>query len=231
MQPPVVGTKLHRKDKIIYPYYQKRAMKQKWKVLAIIYVVEFLSLVYLLHLIGLLDSTKTVSEIIVGILVGFATVFIHWGVIRYFDKKDIIGNLLSEIKINQKLLQPLSDSVPKALDRYIHPSEDYKLPEGLYFEKSSFSALSGKLGVLDEIRRTKLFQYYSDLKYIEEEYKKFENISGVCLTQLSYDKTNEKLLKASGRLNCNTNSKREEFLRYNKKTYDLGQELLNSLIK
>lgn len=204
-------------------------MKQKWKVLAIIYGVEFLFIVYLLILNGLLDSTKAVSEVIVGILVTLVNLFIHWGVIRYFDKKDIIGNLLSEIKINQKLLKPLSDSVPMALDRYIHNLEDYKLPDGLYFEKSSFSALSGKLGVLDEMIRTKLFQYYSDLKYIEEEYTKFENISGVRLTQLSYDKTNEKLLKASGRLNCNNNSKREDFLRYNKKTYDLGQELLNNL--
>ena len=144
-------------------------------------------------------------------------------------KKYTSRALLSEIEANQKRLQPLSDSVAKVLDSDIEVSEEYTLPKELSFDRTIYSALSDKIGLLDDKSIKKVVQYYVEIKYIEEQYKKLELIHGVPLSYLLVIEFDEK----SGRFNYNNNSPTwgeiEKFLRCTEKVYNLGRELIECL--
>lgn len=148
---------------------------------------------------------------------------------REKERNSISAILVSEIKINQKLLQPLSDSVTKALDSNFESSEDDKLPDGLIFESRIYSASLDKLGLLDTETRDKVATYYSKLKHIEEQYKRFKLIhsgSYPDLRVLDFKDKTGKWHYSHGILGW---SETEKFLRHGKKVYDLGEELIIDL--
>ena len=136
---------------------------------------------------------------------------------------------MSEIEANQNRLQPLSDSLAKVLDSDIEVSEEDTLPNELSFDRTIYSALSDKIGLLDNKSIKKVVQYYVEIKYIEEQYKKLELIHGAPLSFLLVIEFDEKL----GRFNHNDNSPRwdemEKFLIYTEKVYNLGRELIECL--
>lgn len=147
---------------------------------------------------------------------------------RKKEKRIASGRLLSEIVRNQKILQPLSDSVAKVLDSDDEPSEDDILPNDLNFDRTIYIESQDKLGLLDNKSRAILDQYYSDLKHIEDQYKNLELIHGNSYSFLIYLEFKEL-----------TTKKRQiikpewyeivEFLRHTKKAYDLGGELILNL--
>jgi hypothetical protein len=133
---------------------------------------------------------------------------------------------LSEVKANQNLLQPLSDSLAKI---NIELSEEDKLPNALSFDRTIYSALSDKIGLFDNKCIEKVVQYYGEIKYIEEQYKKFERIHGSPLSGLLAIQLEDE----TGRSNHNNNSpgwdEIKEFLRNAEKVYNLGKELTKCL--
>jgi hypothetical protein len=182
---------------------------------------------------ALSDPFMPVGAIIVGAiiagLVGIATNRVN----QYFNmrstKKYTAKVFLSEVKANQNLLQPLSDSLAKVSDSDIEVSEEDKLPNELSFDRTIYSALSDKIGLLDNKCIEKVVQYYVEIKYIEEQYKKFERIHGSPLSDLLAIQLEDE----AGRFNYNSNSPRwdeiEEFLRNTEKVYNLGKELTKCL--
>lgn len=208
-------------------------MKLKWMVL--IYPAEFLAILYLLNFIGLLDTKKVVNGVviglIVGIVVGFASAFMSQWIIRFFDKKDITRKILSEINTNQNLLQPFSDGFVKLSDSNIEISEEDKFPNILTLNTEIYYVSLGKLGLLEDSIITKLVQYYSELKRIEEEYKELDSIHEISLSSLKYYYfTSEDFQKKLGTFNYNDKSIPKDrimgFFQRAKKAYDLGEELV-----
>lgn len=143
------------------------------------------------------------------------------------EKRTIFGRLLSEIERNQRLLQPLADSVTRALDSNDELSEEDKLPNDLNFDRTIYSNSSDKLGLLDDGNREKLDQYYSDLKYIGGQYERFQLIHNMSYSYLVVLELKDK----SGKWNYSSPfwDETEKFLRHAKKIYDLGEELIIGL--
>ncbi len=87
------------------------------------------------------------------------------------------------------------------------------------------SALSEKIGLLDDSSNHILVQYYSELKYIEEEYKTLD-IQGCSYSILIYLDMRE---FGASKISKPGWHEIEEFLRRTKKVYDLGKELIITL--
>lgn len=145
---------------------------------------------------------------------------------------------LSEVKANQDRLQPLSDSLTKVLESGTKVLEEdsienTSLPNELNFDRTIYSSLSDKIGLLGDESIEKVVQYYIKIKFVEEQYKKLELIHGITTSYLIYIKLSEAMDKASGRFNYDNNSPEwdeiEEFLINAEKAYNLGKELIKSL--
>ena len=138
---------------------------------------------------------------------------------------------LSEVKANQDRLQPLSDSLTKVLEG--DSIENTSLPNELNFDRTIYSSLSDKIGLLGDESIEMVVQYYVKIKIVEEQYKKLELIHGTSPSSLIYIRDSEELKKATGRFNYDNNSPEwdeiEEFLRNAEKAYNLGKELIKSL--
>ena len=98
-----------------------------------------------------------------------------------------IQSLLPEININQNRLQPLSDCVDKVLDNNNYEySETESIPDKLCFERTVYSSLLDKIGLLNNEIIAKMILYYSETKDVEEEYKNLEIIHGASHGFLNY---------------------------------------------
>ncbi len=141
------------------------------------------------------------------------------------EKKRLKRFVLSEIELNQNRLKPLADSVTNMLGNDAEIDEKL-FPNELNFDDTINSDLSDKLRLLDEKNIKKTIIYYSELKYIEEEYKKLELIHGFPAGDLAYFEIREvgkfKIPKPGWH-------EIEEFLRHTKKAHDLGTELITDL--
>ena len=147
---------------------------------------------------------------------------------KHEDKKiRISATLLTEIKANQNLLQPISDIVDELANDCIENSgKKVTLPNRLSLNTNYFSSLSEKLELLDGDSRVKLFSYYSELGYIEEEYKKLKLIHGEICTSLVILQLKETFKHKI--INPGWNEI-DIFLKRTKKTYNLGEELIQDL--
>ena len=145
---------------------------------------------------------------------------------REVERKNIISNLIQslipEININQNRLQPLSDCVDKVLDcDNCEYSETEILPKKLHFERTVYSSLLGKIGLLDNDIIAKMIRYYSETKDIEEEYKKLDIIHGNShgfLFYLIVDHKHKDIPPSTDEI--------IGFFRHTKKVYDLGSDLI-----
>lgn len=186
------------------------------------------------NILDLLNPTTVVNDVGTWLIIAFLGSF-WWIITRIIKKMErkkekiaIIGRLLSEIERNQKLLQPLSYSVVKVLDSDDEPSEENLLPIELNFDSTIYIQSSDKLGLLDNKSREKLDQYYSDLKHIEDKYKKLELIHGNSYGFLRYLEFKE-LTEIKFHIIKPGWHEIEEFLRNTKKVYELGGELIINL--
>ena len=145
------------------------------------------------------------------------------------DKSNIIKSLLSEIVINQNQLQPVSDYVNDVLDNGSYEfAEGVLTPKKLTLERGVYSSLLDKIGILDTKIIDKIMQYYSDTKYVEEEYKKFNAMHNLSYAELSVYIFYE-LDEISGKPSSPTKHEIESFIRYVNKVYELGEDLTKCL--
>ena len=179
--------------------------------------------------IDVMPVSAIIAGAIIAGLVGIAAERVNQHFKERSTKKCTSRVLLSEIEANQNLLQPLSDSLDKRLDSDNEDPKEDTLPNELNFERTIYSALTDKIGLLDNKRIKKVVQYYIGIKYIEEQYKKLELIHGVLPSFLGYIELKDE----TGRLNHINNSpgwdEIEKFLRDTEKVYNLGKELIKCL--
>ncbi|PWB56764.1 MAG: hypothetical protein C3F06_00600 [Candidatus Methanoperedenaceae archaeon] len=138
---------------------------------------------------------------------------------RRNERLGISKNLIAETRVNQKQLQPFSEAVVKVLDNMSETSYEDKFPKRLYFERNGYSALSGKLGLLNEDIIKKLKEYYIELLHIEEGYKKLKTIHGTPYGFLIYLQIKEKL----------EYDEIVKFLKHAKDVYVSGEDLIKNL--
>lgn len=203
----------------------------------VLLVLILMELSYIFYMWGVIElNISRVSDvwfaIVTGIIVAIVIIFFKddnkdveknkEG--RESEKQNVSASLLSEIKTNQKLLQPLSDSVIKVLDSNDF-TEDDKFPNMLIFESRIYSGSLDRFRSLDDDFRNKIVQYYSKLKHIEEGYKKqdFQGCSYEHLVYLQLREIGKWRIPKPGWYEI------EEFLRNTKKVYDLGTELVIGL--
>ena len=140
---------------------------------------------------------------------------------RKNEISNIIQSLLPEININQKRLQPLSDFVDKVLDcNNCEYSKKEGLPKKLNFKRTVYSYLLDKIGLFDYKIRVKVIQYYSEIEYIEEEYKKFDILHNYSHWSLKYLMVGCEAREKTKKIEI------ESFFRQTKKVYDLGEDLI-----
>ena len=160
---------------------------------------------------------------IVGVIVGGLLAIFSGVVLTYYTKhleekrikRYTSRALLLEVKANQNRLQPRS-TFNKALEE--HDIRNIQLQKEISFDRTIYSALSDKIGLLDNKCIEKVVQYYVEIKYIEEQYKKFEIIHGSPLSFLLVIELKDEAWDEI-----------EEFLRNTEKVYNLGKELTKCL--
>ena len=158
--------------------------------------------------------------------IGIFTVYFTKFLEEKRTKKHTSKALLLEVQANQNRLQPLSDSLAKVSDSDIEVSEEDTLPNELSFDRTIYSTLSDKIGLLDNKGEKRVVPYYVEIKDIEEQYKKLELIQGLPLPNLLVIQ----LKDATGGYNNSPGwDEIEDFLRNAEKVYNLGKELTKSL--
>lgn len=116
------------------------------------------------------------SSELVGVIVGGVLAVGSGMLITYFaklleekkSKKYISSALLSEITANQNRLQPWV-KVFKVLAGVVEDKEKIQVPRMISFDRTIYSAISDKIGLLDPERGEKVVQYYAKTKFIEDE--------------------------------------------------------------
>ena len=184
----------------------------------------------------LFEPTMVVSNLIywvaITIITGIGYIVWKWDKNKK-AKKILIGRLLSEIYRNQKVLEPLFTAAKKLENKGSNFSEDINCPNELNFNKSIYSESSDKFGLLDDESLEIIDKYYPELDYIENKYTKFKNIHGASYSDLRYlmvqYQMNEIYNQPKNKDNVQRWLETEEFLRYTKKVYDLGDELIKSM--
>lgn len=98
-------------------------------------------------------------------------------------------------------------------------SGDAKFPTMLMFSRDVYSNLAGEFGSL-------VHQYYSELKYIEEEYNKLGLIPNDSINNIGYYELRE---VSKFEIPNPGWHELEGCLRHAKKVYDMGEELIKDL--
>ena len=219
-------------------------LKLKW-TLKVIIVLEVIFIVLLiLYKLDLIELKILITLVVVEMFAGVIAYLIgkkNRSEQKYIketerqnEMSNLIQSLLAEININQKQLHPLSDCVIKVLDNNNHEySEEERIPNNLRFERTVYSSLSDKIGLLDKGIITKLIQYYSKTKDIGEMYETFEFIHNESHSFLNYVIIDSEIKQHLGQFNYDTNHpgkiEIEGLFRQSKEVYNLGADLIISL--
>ncbi len=142
------------------------------------------------------------------------------------EKRAITRLILSEIELNQNRLKPLVDSATTQVLGNDKEMDEELFPNELNFYDTINSDLSDKLRLLNEKNIKKAIVYYSELKYIEEMYKKSDILHGFPSQSLAYLELRE---INKNKIPIPEWQEIKELLRHTKNTYDLGEELIISL--
>ena len=106
-------------------------------------------------------------------------------------------------------------------------------PNEISFDKTIYSSLSDKIGLLDSESREKVVQYYAKIKLAEEQYKKLELIhrSSLSVSDLRNLKIKEAYEKRYGRTSSDPIEWDEIEGCFTKaeEAYNTGKELIESL--
>jgi hypothetical protein len=95
-----------------------------------------------------MDLETIIGAIIAG-FIGIVTA--HYAIFRkeQITKKNTARALCSEVKINQKLLQPLANLIEDFENATQEGIITFQIPQGISFDRTVYSALSSKIGLLN----------------------------------------------------------------------------------
>jgi len=128
--------------------------------------------------------------------------------------------LLSEIEANQNRLQPLVNAISLLEDENVWLDEDmgFDLPKKISFDRTVYSALSEKIGLLDPKSRENVVQYYVKIKFLEDEDVKLKFID--IRSSSSYRVDSSGLLTYGDKM---------EYFAHVKESYAIGEGLMKRL--
>ena len=179
-------------------------------------------------------SGEIVGVIIGAVLAGSIIMYLTKIVGERSTKKYTSKALLSEIEVNQNRLRPLANVIKVwDKDRDEDTMENSHFPNEISFDRTIYSALSDKIGLLDSKSRDKVVQYYAKIKLAEEQYKKLELIhrSSLSVSDLISFKLIEELKESTGRTSSDLIEwdEIEECFTNAEEAYNTGKELIESL--
>lgn len=87
---------------------------------------------------------------------------------KEITKKNTARALCSEVKINQKLLQPLANLIEDFENAKKEGKITFQIPQRISFDRTVYSTLSSKIGLLNS---DKVVNYYTQIKFTEYLYK------------------------------------------------------------
>ena len=148
-----------------------------------------------------------IGAIIAGII-GIRTARYSISCEKEITKKNTAKALCSEVKINQKLLQPLANLIEDFENATKEGEITFQIPQRISFDRTVYSTLSSKIGLLNS---DKVVNYYTQIKFTEYLYK-----------QMNFQRI---------RLNPNSTALDEilECSKNAKETYSTGDELIRDL--
>lgn len=143
----------------------------------------------------MLLSVETVLGAFLAGIVGIITVIAakHYGELR--TKKYTVRAFLEVVEENQKHLEPLYQ-LYGAYKAYHKGSEEslsnnsnevtqtITSPKSISFDRTIYSALADKIGLINRESREKLVHYYVKLKSLEKHYNSLESIHGIDIVYL-----------------------------------------------
>ena len=113
----------------------------------------------------------TLETILGGFIAGVTGIFIVYISIYLNEqktKKNTARALCSEVKINQKLLQPLANLIEDFENAKKEGKITFQIPQRISFDRTVYSTLSSKIGLLNS---DKVVTYYTQIKFTEYLYK------------------------------------------------------------
>lgn len=168
-------------------------------------------------------------------IIGIVTVYAAKLLEEKRTKKNLSRALLSEVQINQNRLHPLAYLIPileEDTDRFFF----FEFPNEIHFDRTLYSSLSDKIGLLDSRSSEKVVQYYANTKFAEEQYKKLKSIHGSNLSVLKNARERAEWANPLDPIYLGEDSSSrielaeiEKLLRNAGEAYSIGEELIKSL--
>ena len=168
-----------------------------------------------------MELSGEIFGVIVGGILGIVSgVVVTYFTIRFGEKRTkqyTSRALLSEVEANQKRLRPLVDNIVSISDEGYDIGK-IQLQRSISFDRTVYSALPDKIGLLDPKSREKVVQYYVKTKFMEDGLRLIHEISSSTLTDFSEEQI--KLIKMD---------QTKEYFTNTEEAYNIGKELIKSL--
>ena len=170
------------------------------------------------------DLSGEIVGVIIGAVlagcIGIFTIYFTKILEEKRTKKYASKTLLSEIEANQNRLQPLVKAIPLLGNENVWLDEDmgFDLPKKISFDRTVYSTLSEKIGLLDPKSREDVVQYYAKIKFLEDE--------GVKLKFIDIHSSFPYRVDLSGLL---TYGDKMEYFAHVKESYAIGEGLIKRL--
>jgi hypothetical protein len=164
-------------------------------------------------------SGEIIGVIVGGILGIVSGVVVTYFTIRFGEKRTkqyTSRVLLSEVEANQNRLRPLANIIRLSDEGY--DIGKIQLQKSISFDRTVYSALPDKIGLLDPKSREKVVQYYVKTKFMEDELRLIHEISSSTLTDYSEEQI--ELIKRD---------QTKDFFTNTEEAYNIGKELIKSL--
>ena len=167
-----------------------------------------------------MELSGEIFGVIVGGILGIVSgVVVTYFTIRFGEKRTkqyTSRALLSEVEANQNRLQQWANSIRLSDKGY--DIGKIQLQKSISFDRTVYSALPDKIGLLDPKSREKVVQYYVKTKFMEDQLRLIHEISSSTLTDFSEEQI--ELIKRD---------QTKDFFTNTEEAYNIGKELIKSL--
>ena len=167
-----------------------------------------------------MELSGEIFGVIVGGILGIVSgVVVTYFTIRFGEKRTkqyTSRALLSEVEANQNRLQQLANIIRLSDEGY--DIGKIQLQKSISFDRTVYSALPDKIGLLDPKSREKVVQYYVKTKFMEDQLRLIHEISSSTLTDFSEEQI--ELIKRD---------QTKDFFTNTEEAYNIGKELIKSL--
>ena len=167
-----------------------------------------------------MELSGEIFGVIVGGILGIVSgVVVTYFTIRFGEKRTkqyTSRALLSEVEANQNRLQQLANIIRLSDEGY--DIGKIQLQKSISFDRTVYSTLPDKIGLLDPKSREKVVQYYVKTKFMEDQLRLIHEISSSTLTDFSEEQI--ELIKRD---------QTKDFFTNTEEAYNIGKELIKSL--